>query len=138
MSAIFLESVEGLGHSPFVIEPGEIWERLQSEKESVSQDLLAASTRGAGGAGDYMESAAAAEYAREISWRHKAHLEGRLRELNEAEDRLMEGTYGRCTNCAEGLDSRRLLADPAAARCVTCQRSVEINGSVPQQLEIVH
>ena len=47
MSAVLLESMEGLGHSPFVADPGETWERLQTEKEKVSQELL---TEGALGA----------------------------------------------------------------------------------------
>ena len=137
MSATLLESVEGLGHSPFATtRPGETWERLQAEKEDVMQHLLAEAGLCANDAGDLLESAAADEYAREIKWRQRELLEGRLRELNEAQDRLIEGTHGRCTNCADEIDSKRLLADPAVARCVVCQRSCEIESALPQPLEI--
>ena len=128
MSAILLESIEGLGHSPFANSGGETWERLQTEKEKVNRDLLAEGTLGAGG---LLESAAADEYAREIRWRRRVQLEERLRDLNEAQDRLMDGNYGRCTNCEEEIDSKRLLADPAAARCIDCQRSVETERTLP-------
>ena len=92
MSAILLESVEGLGHSPFVNSAGEIWERLQAEKEEVSRDLLAEGALGASDLGGLLESEAADEYAREIRWRHRGQLEARLRELNEAQDRLIDRT----------------------------------------------
>jgi len=119
MSATLLESIEGLGHSPFVMDPAEAWERLQAEKETVSRDLLAA---GALGTSDnhLLESASADEYARERRWRHRRQLEARLHEINEAQDRLMDGSYGRCANCAEEIDSSRLAADAAAARCSDC------------------
>ena len=133
MSTNLLESMEGLGHSPFVNNAGETWERLQAAKEKVSRDLLAEGTLGPS---DLLESAAADEYAREITWRRRGQLEGRLRELNEAQDRLIDCTYGRCTNCKEEIDSKSLEADPAAARCVDCQRSVETEQTLPQPLEI--
>ncbi len=133
MSAILLESVEGLGHSPFVNSAGEIWERLQAEKEEVSRDLLAEGALGASDLGGLLESEAADEYAREIRWRHRGQLEARLRELNEAQDRLIDRTYGRCANCAEEIDRKRLAADPAAARCIDCQRSVETEYTLQQR-----
>ena len=138
MSATLLESIEGLGHSPFAIDPAEAWERLQAEKETVSRDLLAA---GALSATDdhLLESASADEYAREMRWRHRQKLEARLHEINEAQDRLMEGSYGRCANCAEKIDSSRLAADAAAARCSDCiayKLIVETVFSSPESLEI--
>ena len=139
MSAILLESIEGLGHSPFVAEPGETWERLQAEKEEVSRDLLAGGPLGANDVSNLLESAAADEYASEIRWRRQGQLEGRLRELNEAQDRLIDGTYGCCTNCEEEIDSKRLVADPAAARCprcLACQRSIETTYTFSERLEI--
>jgi RNA polymerase-binding transcription factor DksA len=71
------------------------------------------------------EAEAAEENGREIEWRHRAQLETRLRQLNDAQDRLMDGVYGRCTDCGGEIDSGRLAADPASALCVNCQRSAE-------------
>jgi RNA polymerase-binding transcription factor DksA len=132
MDGILLESVEGLGHSPFVAEPGEIWEQLQTEKEEVSRHLLSEGSRCAGDA-DLLESEASEEYAREIRWLHRGQLEGRLREVNDALDRLIDGAYGRCIDCREEIDSRRLMADPAAARCVMCQRTIESEGALDER-----
>jgi DnaK suppressor protein len=124
MDGILLESVEGLGQSPFVAEPGETWERLQAEKEEVSRHLL---TEAASCAKDIglLESEASEEYLLEIKWQQRAQLERRLREVNDALDRLIDGDYGRCTGCKEQIDSRRLTADPAASRCIDCQRGLE-------------
>lgn len=44
----------------------------------------------------------------------------RLTELDEAADRLDDGTYGRCEACDGPIGAARLEALPAATRCVTC------------------
>lgn len=124
MDGILLESVEGLGHSPFVADAGEIWDRLQAEKEEVSRELLAQGTL-CGAYVGLLESEAAEEYALEIRWRHRQQLEGRLQEVNDAQDRLNEGAYGRCTECGEKIEGKRLMADPAASHCLACRRTAE-------------
>jgi len=125
MEAMFLESVEGLGHSPFLTTPGEIWESLQAEREAVNQELLAAGRLSNGDPGVLLESEASEEYTREIAWRRRSQLEARLRDISEAQDRLIEGRYGRCAECGEEIASKRLNVEPAAALCIGCQRNVE-------------
>ena len=125
MDGILLQSVEGLGEAPLVGSAGEIWEWLQGEKEEVTQELLAEGPLCQRERGGLLESEASREEAREIEWRHRGQLELRLREINEAQDRLIDGGYGHCTDCAEKIDSKRLAADPAAALCIACQRSAE-------------
>ena len=71
------------------------------------------------------ESEPSDEYMREITWRVREQLEGRLRNINDAQDRLIDGAYGRCIDCGDEIDGQRLTADPAAGRCVGCQQSVE-------------
>lgn len=71
------------------------------------------------------ESDASETNGREIEWRHRGQLEGRLRDLNDALDRLMDGGYGRCRDCGEEIGDKRLVADPAASLCITCQRDAE-------------
>lgn len=41
-------------------------------------------------------------------------LEARLREIVDAQDRLLDGTYGKCVECGEQIAAGRLMADPAA------------------------
>lgn len=119
---LLLESVEGLGHSQFVANAGEIWWSLQGEREEVSRELLAKGPLSHGEAVGLRESEASDTNSREIEWGHRAQLEGRLRDLNDALDRLMDGGYGRCTDCAEEIDGKRLVADPATSLCIACQR----------------
>jgi len=51
--------------------------------------------------------------------------------VEDALQRLADGRYGLCADCGEAIDVRRLLAYPAAVRCVTCQIAFE-NLRVPK------
>ena len=44
-----------------------------------------------------------------------------LTRINQAVRRLEEGTYGKCTDCAEAIASSRLRALPFAVRCRDCE-----------------
>jgi DnaK suppressor protein len=48
------------------------------------------------------------------------HAEERLVELDRAAERLRDGTYGRCEQCAEAIGAERLDALIAATRCLRC------------------
>lgn len=122
MDGVLLESVEGLGDSPLVGSGGEIWEWLQAEKEEVCHDLLAEGPLCQSEAGGPQENEASAEISREIEWHHRGQLEARLRDINDAQDRLMDGAYGRCIDCGTAINGPRLQADPAASLCIDCQR----------------
>lgn len=126
MDAMLLESVEGLGHSPFVTGPGDVWEALQAEREEVNRQLLAIGRLSGGRWIGLLESEASEEYARQMESEHRSHLEARLREITDAQDRLIAGSYGRCVDCGEEIARRRLLSDRAASLCAACQRRVEI------------
>jgi DnaK suppressor protein len=43
-----------------------------------------------------------------------------LREIDEALDRIREGTYGVCENCEEPIDPARLEAIPETRLCIAC------------------
>jgi RNA polymerase-binding transcription factor DksA len=45
-----------------------------------------------------------------------------FRQLEAAQDRLAGGSYGICIDCGGEIAFERLLAQPAALRCVDCQR----------------
>jgi len=125
MDGILLQTVEGLGDAPPVRTGCEIWEWLQGEKEEISHELLLEGPLCQTAVSGVQEAEASEESFREIDWRHRGQLEGRLREINDAQDRLMDGAYGRCTDCGAEIGSQRLTADPAACLCITCQRSTE-------------
>ena len=43
-----------------------------------------------------------------------------LRQIDGADQRLQAGTYGRCEQCGEEIDLRRLMLQPAASHCQAC------------------
>ena len=44
-----------------------------------------------------------------------------LREVEAALDRIEQGSYGTCETCDGPIGEERLLANPAAFRCLDCQ-----------------
>jgi DnaK suppressor protein len=48
-----------------------------------------------------------------------------LNRINEALERLDEGTYGRCNECADEISQARLRALPFAIRCKDCEEARE-------------
>jgi len=44
-----------------------------------------------------------------------------LKQINTAYQRLNTGHYGECSDCGKEIQWERLLKQPAASRCVTCQ-----------------
>lgn len=124
MDGMLLQTVEGLGE-PLVPTGCEIWEWLQGEKEDVAREILSESPLCNLAVSGVQEAEPSEESGREVEWRLRSQLEARLRELREAQDRVMDGAYGRCKDCGAEIDRRRLAADPAAALCVTCQQSSE-------------
>lgn len=61
------------------------------------------------------------EANREESGREVTRQMASLREVEEALERIANGTYGICTDCDEPISAKRLAARPAAARCINCQ-----------------
>ena len=123
---ILLESVEGLEESLPIATTSEMWESLQGEREAVARELLASSLVHAE-LGGRPERDPADEVTQEIEWLRRAQLEARTREVIEAQDRLCDGVYGRCSDCGEQIEIKRLVANPAAARCVYCQTLADLN-----------
>ncbi|MGZ3688055.1 MAG: TraR/DksA family transcriptional regulator [Bdellovibrionota bacterium] len=48
-----------------------------------------------------------------------------LKKIDEALDRIKEGTFGECEACSEEIELRRLEARPTATMCVTCKEEEE-------------
>jgi DnaK suppressor protein len=56
------------------------------------------------------------------------HIE-RLRQIEDALDRLADGTYGVCENCGEVIPTERLKILPFTTYCVHCQEQREQAGA---------
>ncbi|GAV25048.1 hypothetical protein ciss_09810 [Carboxydothermus islandicus] len=53
------------------------------------------------------------------------NLKLKLRQIDEAIALINQGKYGFCIDCGQKIPVERLLANPVAIRCLTCQRRVE-------------
>lgn len=47
------------------------------------------------------------------------------KKIIKALEMIKSGTYGKCTDCAEPIQERRLKSYPNAARCLVCQEIAE-------------
>jgi DnaK suppressor protein len=122
---MLLEAAEGLDEPGLARIGGEIWEWLQAEKEKVSQEILAEGPLRQEQVGGLQESDPSDESPREVEWRHRGQLEARLLDINRAQDRLIDGGFGRCDGCGDEIENRRLAADPAVSLCIACQETTE-------------
>lgn len=48
--------------------------------------------------------------------------------VRAALERMEDGSYGECMDCGESVGVSRLLARPAAVRCIACQSKAEAQG----------
>ena len=124
-TALLTRSAEPLARSPFVGSGGEIWNWLQNLKEEVSRDLLKEGPLCKTEILGLREGEEASANAWDIELLHRMQLEARLRDIVDAQDRLLDGTYGKCVECGEQITVGRLTADPAASLCLYCQKLVE-------------
>ncbi len=91
----------------------EIRDVLGRSKDEHYVDLLG----GLGDSGDV----AAASLIRDITEAEIIRDIGEIRDIAAAENRLVAGTYGLCTDCQVPIRYKRLDAYPTAKRCFSCQ-----------------
>ncbi|HIE03315.1 MAG TPA: TraR/DksA family transcriptional regulator [Candidatus Latescibacteria bacterium] len=61
------------------------------------------------------------------------HTEG-LEAVNQALERIKEGTYGICVRCGREISEERLEAIPTASLCLSCQQELERQSRASQAL----
>ena len=66
-----------------------------------------------------------ANESREISFATRERLVEQVKRLSAALDRLNDGEYGVCLECAERISPARLSAVPEVQTCVRCQDRIE-------------
>ena len=121
-NALLPRSAEPFVRSPFIGSGGEIWNSLQYLKEEVSLDLLWEGPLCQSEILGLREGEESSANASDIEWLHRTRLEARLRDITDAQDRLLDGTYGKCVECGDQITVGRLTADPAASLCLYCQK----------------
>lgn len=68
---------------------------------------------------------AANSYTKEFLF-HQSNNDRQLLQLvEEALNRIREGSYGECVNCGNELNAKRLEAVPWTRYCINCQEKVE-------------
>lgn len=65
------------------------------------------------------------EFKAETGIKIKENEEKLLEEIDEALDRIDEGSYGICTDCGMLIKEKRLAAMPCAIRCIDCKSKYE-------------
>jgi len=90
---------------------GLLWNRLHEEREGVCEAMLR---------GSQSISGADLKSSYPNSPRRQALLQERLRELDDALDRLMSGSYGHCSKCGGWIGDAVLEFNAAEALCLGC------------------
>ena len=102
---------------------GVVWNQLHSEREDICEALLkqcAAGYEGRAGA----QRMSHEDAIRTESW-HRELLQGRLRKVDDALDRVMSGSYGNCSHCGKWIEDPKLEFDPAIAFCIDCWQRMQ-------------
>jgi DnaK suppressor protein len=102
--------------------------RLQSQRDEIlnmyKQDLRAGQESADDGTEDIVDRANNA-YNRELMFSLSDTERQMVLQIEAALRRLDDGVYGRCTNCGNTINMRRLDAVPYARFCIDCQELAE-------------
>lgn len=101
--------------------------QLESERDRLHNELKQRNVSGHENLGysTHMadDASAAFDQARDLALR--GNLEQSLQQVQEALNRLDNGTYGVCEACDQPIDPARLEALPQARFCLSCQERLE-------------
>jgi DnaK suppressor protein len=64
-------------------------------------------------------------YTKELLFSQSTNERNTLKLIEEALDRIGEGSYGECINCGEEISQKRLDAIPWTPHCIRCQELLE-------------
>jgi DnaK suppressor protein len=64
-------------------------------------------------------------YTKELLFSQSTNERNTLKLIEDALDRLAEGTFGECINCGEEITPKRLDAIPWTPHCIRCQELQE-------------
>ena len=74
---------------------------------------------------NHLADSATATLNREIDYSLEENSEHMLGAVNDALERIENGTFGKCVRCGKQIAEERLEALPYATRCIDCQRLAE-------------
>jgi DnaK suppressor protein len=102
-------------------------ERLRHASRAVHHDgsLLEETGDLAIGSGDHIADSASETYLRELDEGLEENAEHVLAEIDNALERIDDGTYGLCVSCGGPIGVERLEAVPYATLCIDDKRALE-------------
>jgi DnaK suppressor protein len=107
-------------------------DRLLEMKRALTKGVRINEANGKEGGADEVKDLAdqaSDAYDRELAFGLSEAERSRLREVDEALERIVKGKYGICDSCGKPISPNRLKALPFARLCVDC-KSKEENGAV--------
>jgi DnaK suppressor protein len=92
--------------------------------ESFERDKAAGNASPDDGIQDLADKAASA-YSKELNFSLSDGERNLLMQIDEAFNRMKDGSYGTCTNCGTVIGEKRLQAVPWTPFCIDCQELQE-------------
>ncbi|MFQ5613543.1 MAG: TraR/DksA family transcriptional regulator [Anaerolineae bacterium] len=107
----------------------ELRQRLEARRARMLEEIDHIDLRTKNSLGYTNHQADDATYAEEqaTNMALKQNVERLLEQVDDALQRLDEGTYGICVRCGAEIDPARLKALPYAPLCLDCQRRQDLN-----------
>ena len=103
-------------------------DRLLEMKKSLTKGVKTNEANGKENAADEVRDLAdqaSDSYDRELAFGLSEAERSRLREVDEALERIAKGKYGVCDSCGKAISANRLKALPFARLCVDCKSKEE-------------
>ncbi len=100
----------------------------------ISENLIPESLTASSDIGDLVDQAGD-ERDRELSLLLTGRDKEKLSAINEALEKLKEGTYGICEECGDKIGQGRLKVMPLAKYCVACQSKIEREMTLQKKAE---
>ena len=107
-------------------------EKLDAEIQQLQRDNLNRSQRDSSGDlsgySYHMADVGTDTFGREVELTIASAGSETMKLIDEALERIEDGTYGKCQMCGCQVDMKRLEAVPYAHLCISCQSEEERNG----------
>jgi DnaK suppressor protein len=102
--------------------------KLQTKREELLRNIARTEEEGRAADEDTtvdLADKAANSYTKEFLFGMTATDRALLNLIDQALNRIKDGTYGLCANCEEEIQQKRLDAVPWAGYCIACQEKQE-------------
>lgn len=104
-------------------------DQLIDQIQQLSKSSLVSSRQ----AGEELADVGSDDFMREVELALASEEERQFMLIQEAVERLYEGTYGQCVDCGGAVGDGRLKAIPYAKLCVNCKTLREENNGMPPE-----